>query len=107
MKLETLCLMNRKFSFPARCPIFAVLPVIKLSIAMTRCPSAKSRSTKCEPRKPAPPVTTETGWVFLAAITHFYLMVGAQVYQQEVRGWPNRVAPDPPDILSWTLKVKR
>jgi len=34
-------------------------------------------------------------------------MVAAQVYQQEVRGWPNRVVPDRPDILSWTLKVKR
>src|SRR6266542_2223781 len=85
MKLETLCLMNRKFSFPARCPMFAVLPVIKLSMAMTRCPSAKSRSTRCEPRKPAPPVTTETSWVVFAAIAQFYLMVAAQVYQQEVR----------------------
>ena len=37
------------------------LPVIKLSIAMTRCPSASSRSVRCEPRNPAPPVTTETG----------------------------------------------
>jgi len=26
-------------------------------------------------------------------------MVTAQVYQQEVRGWPNRVVPDRPDIL--------
>ena len=25
---------------------------------MTRCPSARSRSHRCEPRKPAPPVTT-------------------------------------------------
>src|SRR5215210_3238184 len=38
--------------------MFPALPVMKLSIPITRNPSAKSRSDKCEPRKPAPPVTT-------------------------------------------------
>src|SRR5438132_10452723 len=71
MKLETLCLINWNFSFPARWPMFAVLPVIKLSMAMTRCPSARSRYTRCDPRKPAPPVTTETGWELLA-IGHLF-----------------------------------
>src|SRR3954471_7141491 len=42
--------------------MFEVLPVMKLSIAMTRCPSASRRSVRCDPRKPAPPVTTEMGW---------------------------------------------
>src|SRR5258706_10113644 len=33
------------------------LPVEKLSSTRTRCPSPRSRSTMCEPMKPAPPVT--------------------------------------------------
>src|SRR3954447_4348832 len=61
MWFDTSCLMKRYLSFPARCSIFAVDPVMKLSIPMTRCPSASSRSVRCEPRKPAPPVTTEIG----------------------------------------------
>src|SRR5438309_1129337 len=31
-------------------------------MAMTRWPSASKRSLKCDPRNPAPPVTTETGF---------------------------------------------
>src|SRR5438067_4578458 len=41
--------------------MLAAFPVTKLSIAMTRCPSANRRSVRCDPRNPAPPVTTETG----------------------------------------------
>ena len=41
--------------------MFAVEPVIRLSIAMTLWPSASSRSVRWEPRKPAPPVTSDTG----------------------------------------------
>src|SRR5260370_41665240 len=33
-------------------------PVMKLSTASTSHPSASSRSQRCDPRKPAPPVTT-------------------------------------------------
>ena len=33
-------------------------PTVRLSITSTRCPSASSRSTRCEPMKPAPPTTT-------------------------------------------------
>src|SRR5438874_2638475 len=40
--------------------MLAALPVTRLSIAITRWPSAIKRSVKCEPKKPAPPVTTET-----------------------------------------------
>src|SRR5258706_8757464 len=53
--------MNWKLLLPARCEMLSVLPVMRLSMAMTRCPSARSRSDRCEPRKPAPPVTTDTG----------------------------------------------
>src|SRR5262249_48738475 len=35
------------------------LPVLKLSSTRTVCPAARSASTRCEPRKPAPPVTRE------------------------------------------------
>src|SRR6266404_6596583 len=31
-------------------------------MAITRWPSASKRSLKCDPRNPAPPVTTETGF---------------------------------------------
>ena len=36
IKFETLCLMKWKSGLPARCPMFAGLPVMRLSIAMTR-----------------------------------------------------------------------
>src|SRR5262245_19736014 len=64
MKFDTSCLINRKLPFPARCERFATLPVMKLSIPMTRCPSASKRSVRCEPRNPAAPVTTEMGLPF-------------------------------------------
>ena len=35
----------------------SLVPVKKLSTQSTSCPSASSRSHRCEPRKPAPPVT--------------------------------------------------
>src|SRR5580765_6811713 len=38
--------------------MFASLPVIRLSSASTSQPSASNRSHKCDPRNPAPPVTT-------------------------------------------------
>ena len=39
-------------------------PVSKLSTQITRCPRASSSSQRCEPRKPAPPVTrqVDTPW---------------------------------------------
>src|ERR1043166_8068087 len=37
--------------------MFSFLPVKKLSMHRTSCPSLSRRSHKCEPRKPAPPVT--------------------------------------------------
>src|SRR5262249_53211792 len=40
--------------------MFDASPVIRLSMQMTVCPSARSRSQRCEPRNPAPPVTTLT-----------------------------------------------
>src|SRR6266516_3983366 len=41
--------------------MFATEPVTKLSMAMTRCPRASRQSTMCDPRNPAPPVTTDVG----------------------------------------------
>src|SRR5215469_6706172 len=54
-------------------PIFAVLPVIRLSMAITRWPSASKRSVRCDPKKPAAPVTTETGWDCFLAIARYLI----------------------------------
>src|SRR5262249_48159303 len=43
------------------CSMFARDPVSRLSTQITRCPSASRCSHRCDPRKPAPPVTTEVG----------------------------------------------
>src|SRR2546422_513537 len=56
--------MNRKFRWPARCATLSTLPVTRLSMAMTLWPRSNSRSTRCEPRNPAPPVTTDVGCCF-------------------------------------------
>src|SRR2546425_4382666 len=56
--------MNRKLRWPARCATLSTLPVTRLSMAMTLWPRSNSRSTRCEPRNPAPPVTTDVGCCF-------------------------------------------
>src|SRR5437870_13662726 len=56
--------MNRKLRRPARCATLSTLPVTRLSMTMTLWPRSNSRSTRCEPRNPAPPVTTEVGCWF-------------------------------------------
>src|SRR5438105_12344818 len=43
---------------PWRCATFWATPVTRLSTQRTCQPSSSSRSQRCEPRKPAPPVTT-------------------------------------------------
>src|SRR3954465_719429 len=43
------------------CSMFASEPVSKLSTQMTRWPRLRSSSHRCEPRKPAPPVTRHVG----------------------------------------------
>src|SRR5213078_2100922 len=43
------------------CSMFASEPVSKLSTQMTRWPRLRSSSQRCEPRKPAPPVTRHVG----------------------------------------------
>src|SRR5579884_39036 len=57
--------MKRKRRLSIRCAMLSVLPVIKLSIATTSHPSASRRSQRCEPRKPAPPVTKTRGIISL------------------------------------------
>ena len=41
--------------------MFSSEPVSRLSTQMTRCPCASRKSQRWDPRKPAPPVTTEVG----------------------------------------------
>src|SRR6476659_7194818 len=41
------------------CSMFSSEPVSRLSRQITRCPSPSSRSQRWDPRKPAPPVTTQ------------------------------------------------
>ena len=41
--------------------MFSSDPVSRLSTQMTRCPSVSRWSQRCDPRNPAPPVTTEVG----------------------------------------------
>ena len=56
------CRAGRTRSAGSRmCSMFSSVPVSRLSTQMTRWPSARSRSQRCEPRKPAPPVTREVG----------------------------------------------
>src|SRR5215213_7846115 len=43
------------------CSMLFSEPVSRLSTQMTRCPRSSSASHKCDPRKPAPPVTREVG----------------------------------------------
>src|SRR5258707_5172483 len=43
-----------------RWAMFDGSPVRRLSMQMTVCPSARRRSHRCQPRNPAPPVTTLT-----------------------------------------------
>lgn len=47
-----------KLGWCSQCATFFFWPVKKLSTTMTSWPSIMSLSTKCDPTKPAPPVTT-------------------------------------------------
>lgn len=67
--------------------MFAMLPVIRLSIPITRWPSASRRSVRCEPRNPAPPVTTEIGCGF-AGIAKQYLRAGDRIARRFLRRAP-------------------
>src|SRR5687767_13367762 len=53
----TSCRTNSKFGFGSRWAMFAFCPVNRLSIHTTSWPPWSSRSQRCEPKKPAPPVT--------------------------------------------------
>src|SRR5205807_4390879 len=54
----TLCWRNWNYSFRRRWTMFSDAPVTKLSTQTSFQPSANKRSHRCDPRKPAPPVTT-------------------------------------------------
>src|SRR5664280_1762689 len=56
--------MNLKFGWPPRCAMLSTEPVTKLSMPMTWWPRARSKSARCEPRKPAAPVTTDVAGLF-------------------------------------------
>src|ERR1039458_3453487 len=61
MNSVTSCSINLKPRLPPKCEMLSTAPVTKLSMPTTLCPRANNRSTRCEPRKPAAPVTTEVG----------------------------------------------
>src|SRR5688572_12375401 len=60
MKRVTLWRMNAK-SRSRRCATLAMSPVSRLSIPTTEWPRASRVSHRCEPMKPAAPVTTVRG----------------------------------------------
>src|SRR5256885_72336 len=51
------CRMSSKRGLASNDSTLSRVPVKKLSMQMTSCPRATSRSQRCEPRNPAPPVT--------------------------------------------------
>ena len=51
------CRINSKLGLANKCEILRLLPVKKLSRQSTSSPRATKLSQRCEPRKPAPPVT--------------------------------------------------
>src|SRR5437867_7373602 len=53
--------MKVKRRFAKRCATLSGVPVRKLSMQMTSSPSARKRSHRCEPMKPAPPVIRMRG----------------------------------------------
>src|SRR5882672_1083525 len=62
MKLVTSWRTSTK-SRPERCAMFETSPVIRLSIPTTEWPLSSRYSERCEPRKPAAPVTRVRGWL--------------------------------------------
>src|ERR1035438_8975332 len=72
MNSVTSCWMNLKLGLPPRCEMLSTEPVTKLSRPMTLWPRDKTRSVRCEPRKPAAPVMTEMGLGFFIDDTWFY-----------------------------------
>ena len=57
-------LMNLNSGCPM-CSMFSSDPVSRLSMQITSSPSSIRNSHRCDPRKPAPPVTTQTGMAWL------------------------------------------
>src|SRR5712692_7981429 len=54
----TLCWTDSNDLLSRSCAMFLVVPVTRLSTQTTFQPSFSNRSQRCDPRKPAPPVTT-------------------------------------------------
>src|SRR3989441_5631473 len=53
----TSCRTNAKPGRPRRCSMFSTVPVMRLSMQTTSAPRPRRNSQRCEPMKPAPPVT--------------------------------------------------
>src|SRR2546425_7583237 len=53
----TSCRTNAKPGRPRRCSMFSTEPVMRLSMQTTSAPRPRRNSHRCEPMKPAPPVT--------------------------------------------------
>ena len=62
-ELRDVLIDELEICLPARWAMLLMLPVMRLSMTMTLWPRASNRSTRWEPRNPAPPVTTEVGCV--------------------------------------------
>src|SRR4030043_2296563 len=68
MKFDTSCLINENLELLDKCAKFSGLPVMKLSIPTTSCPSSNNRSHKCEPKNPAAPVINILITIYLQSI---------------------------------------
>src|SRR5713101_53611 len=81
--------MSSKSSQGKRCEILRLEPVAKLSRQRTSCPPARSRSHKCEPKNPAPPVTRMD--FFMRSIPRYSYRASAQSLHPV-----HRIFPGPP-----------
>src|SRR6185312_9533061 len=73
----TSCRCSMKEALCVRCMTFRSSPVMKLSTQSTGQPRRRSRSHRCDPRKPAPPATnTEPDCCISLAIGHSSYVVG-------------------------------
>src|SRR5262249_9146246 len=58
--------ISSKYGCLSKCSTLPRVPVKKLSMQMTFAPCSSRRSHRCEPRKPAPPVTRIRFWMCIS-----------------------------------------
>src|SRR5947199_6757121 len=74
-----------------RCVRLSLAPVKKLSTQMTSWPLARRRSQRCDPRKPAPPVTKERGLRNIAGYSSMSVTGGRGVALARTNELPGRL----------------